>query len=358
MAGDQNSIQSSLRTIIGINPILEVDTINPSLVPSELKITMSVSPLSLETQIFPFLDYSQKFTDRTDFSSLNRENLVEKPVISDEDILSILALEKDKFDMRSKAYVFASSSGRGTEEKNIIDGLLNTNWTAYDDNWNRGDLPQTLIIDLGKEKQIDTLTWVNHYTMTTPTVYTIEYSIDKSVWIKAKDVSDKRQLSGGQTVSVDLGDIQSRYIKMSIYDTYRGRGYPPAIDELWVSRGNLNLDSEVINKVRNCPYCYVSGNIQAQKISGLINSVSEAKVFWTTDRNEMYNSEYNTSFLLNLDGNPHTYKIILPPQGTHYQKIKLDSFKLPVNVVLHDAFLRPLSLKELQERNLIKQFAK
>lgn len=342
---------------IGINPILEADTTNPSLVPSELTVKMAVSPLSLESQTFPYFDYSQKFADRTDFSSLEIENFAQKPAVLDESILSILALEKDKFDMRSKAHVVASSSGRSTEEQNVIDGRLDTNWAAEGGNWNGGELPQTLTVDLGAKKQVDTLTWVNHYTAATPTVYTIEYSIDKYTWVKAKEISDKQQLSGGVIVSIDLGDVRARYFKMSIYDTYRGRGYPPAINELWVSRGRVNLDSEVVNKVRECPYCFVSGYVQAKKIWSLISDVSEAKVFWTTDRNENYSQEYNTGFLLNLDGNPHTYKIVLPPQGTHYQKIKIGNFKLPVNVILYDASLRPLTLRELKERNLIRQFA-
>lgn len=341
---------------VGVNPILEVDTTIPSLVPSELKIIMSVSPLSLERQAFPYFDYSQKFADKTDFSSLETENLTKKPDVSDESILSILDLEKDKFDMRL-ARVVATSAGRGTEAQNVIDGRLDTNWAAEGGDWNGGELPQVLTIDLGEKKQVDTLTWVNHYNMATPTVYIIEYSVDKATWVKAKEISDKQQLQGGAIVSIDLGNVNARYFKMSIYDTYRGRGYPPAINEFWVSRGKVNLNPEVINEVRDCPYCYVSENIQAKKIAGLINGVSEANVSWTTDRNEMYNNEYYTSFLLNLDGNPHTYKIILPPQGTHYQRLKINNFKLPVNVILYDASLRPLALRELKERNLVKQFA-
>jgi len=342
---------------IGVNPEIEMNVNHPSLIPVELKLQMSAKVADFESIDFPYFDYSSQFSGRNDFSSLENVNLANGSQ-QFEELFEALVLENQKNEVRNNSQVTASSAGRSTEAVNTLDGRLDSNWSANAANWNGGDLPQEIILDLGYPRSIDTFSWIIHYKMATPTKYTISYSNDNSSWVELRKIEGNNLLTEKTTISINFPITSARYFKMSIFDTFGGRGYPPALKEVWVSKGGVNFDFDKLNQMISCPFCYIEDLEKAQRVINLLEGNTIASIYWTTDRSEDYNKEYSEQFTLNLDGNTHTYKIILPPQGTLFKKVKIGNFILPVKLKIVSSEIRSLSLNELEQRNLVKQFSK
>lgn len=332
---------------VGVNPSLEIDLAKTSLVPSELKITMTLTPLDITSLKLPYSDFSRQYS-----YEVSREMLAnlrpQGPPLSNQDILNALKLEQEKQVFLKIAKVAASTSGKATPVAHLFDGRRDTNWSAYDASWNGGERPEDIIIDTGKLSLIRKLVWINHYHAATPTVYSLYSSTDGTSWIKIKEVQNRVRREGGTMVSENLPQLSTRFIKMSIYDTYGGRGYPPAIDEIFTSAYDIEVPQEIYDQVISCPFCYVSDYQQGKLMLDLLQSNAQAKLWWVTDRGDKYYSDYSTSFPIILDGKPHTYTIYLPPQGTKFKRLKIDSFPLPFKISLHSATIRSLPLQELK----------
>lgn len=339
----------------GVNPSLEIDFDKVSLVPSVLQLEMTFTPADITSFKFPYQDFSSKYSHDVNHETLANLRPTE-PSFSDENILDALRLNNERQAFLESSRVMASSSGKVTPAINLLDGRSDTNWSAYDASWNGGERPEEIIVDIGKETRIEKLTWVNHYHAATPTVYSIYSSDDGQNWTKVREIDNGVRRESGAMVVEDLPATFARFIKMSIYDTYGGRGYPPAIDEIFTSAYDIEVPQETYDEVMNCPFCYVSDYQQGKAMIGLIKPNTRAKLWWVTNRGDKYYSDYSTDFPIILDGRSHTYTIYLPAQGTKFKKFKIDSFPFPLRVNLHSASIRSLALQELKDKGLIKTF--
>lgn len=346
--------------MMGINPQAELTGINyPSLTPVEVVIKMITQPLLATSLNYPYLDYSSKNPTALELNTFKDKKIAPLQHFPGSEIVETLANQKEKQTFRGRSRVSATTEGKTTEAVNLTDGNLNTNWSAYDASWNYNERPQEITIDLGIiSPNLKKLFWVNHYTPATPTKYTISHSGDGINWTEDVKVENGPRIEGGQTISEELQNIKARYLRFSIYNTYGGTGYPPAIDEIWVSTTDSQIDSETQAKILSCVYCFVETAEEANKIKNLLNGISKAKVWWTSDAREAYHADYSKEFEISLDSSEHTYTIYIPAVGTKLEKLKIDNLPIPLNLKISQITVRSLTLTELREKELIKSFGR
>lgn len=346
--------------MIGINPIIEIDTDSyPSYTPIELTLSVKATPISPNLLKFPYYDYTSKLpTPPKDelIENIKPENEVE--VVRFEEIRDTLSFESDRASFYKAASVKVTSEGKQTEATNLLDNRLDTNWSAYDANWNGGERPEEIVLDLGKVTHAEKLYWVNHYPPATPSEYTISYMDGSGRWQDVLRKQNGLKLEGKTISSEELGGVTARYIKFSIFDTYAGLGYPPAIEEIWVTGIKKQANPAHYSEILQCIYCYVEGKEQAVEINSYLHGVAKARISWVTNSSGDYQTEYSKDLGIFVDGREVSYKIIIPPKGTQLEKIRIDNFSLPVNLTIKDVKVKTLTFEEVKSNNLIKAFAK
>lgn len=341
---------------VGVNPTLETIINYDSLVPSVLEFSMTVSPMDLTKINFPYFDVTKQYSPQ-----IGAEHIGEIKPITEKNtkvqILSALKEEGTIQNFRSNVKVKATSFWKTTNESFLTDGREDTNWGADNNQWSSIPKPQDLIIDLGKEMAVTSMLRINHYYMSTPTVYNISVSTNGITWTKILDVKSAKRQEGGEIIQDKFtAPMNTRFIKMNILETFGGPGHPPAIKELWISNREVDMNPQLSKTIIECPFCYISDLNIASDVMRLSASIATARMWWETDRRIGYHPEYSQSFRIIPDGQPHTYTIHLPAQGTKFKKIKIDSFQIPLEVVLSNVSIKSLSLEELQKENLIKKF--
>lgn len=331
---------------VSLNPVLETVLTYNSLTPSVLELTMTLELIRPKDITFPFYDLSQEFPPNAGIKMLEAARPQPK-VRSGDEIITAIEEEYEKQVLINSANAKASSSWKPGTPEDITDGRLNTNWSADNNKWNDGVKPQEIYIDFDKAVEISKIVWVNHHYMSTPTNYTFYTSPDGVNWQKLKEVVNGAKKDGGEEVVENLPKTSTtRYLKLSIEETYGGRGYPPGIKELWVSKQELEVAKNLKERILKCPFCYIPDSSTYEQTASLIQKIASARVWWKTDRNNAYNLAYSTGVPIYLDGQPHTYKIYLPPQGTKFSNLKLDGFQAPLKLTVHGTTIRSLSLEE------------
>lgn len=342
-------------SMVGANPILDTDLDHESLVPSVLKLTLTLEPLRVRELKFPYYDVTGQYSPLTE--------ILEKvspaaPKVDKQQLLTALKAEDAIQKFRKTVKVRATSSWKTTEEIYLVDGREDTNWGAHNIQWNDGVKPQEVVIDLGGEREVTRLVRINHHYPATPTLYTVSSSADGVSWRKVLDVADNTRREGGEIIQDEFpSPINTRYLKMSIYDTFGGRGYPPAIKELWVSSLKDKVDPKLRKEVVECPFCYIPDPDTASEVIALIKNIARVRLWWQTERYPKFYLPYSQEFSVILDGKPHVYRIFLPAHGSKFERLKIDSFQVPVNISLINASIRSLTLEEIGKAGLIKTFA-
>lgn len=340
---------------VGVNPIIYIDTNYSSIVPSLLTLKMKIAPLSILT--YPYFDFSKSFSYGVDNDVLKNISLPTKIDIDEKDLQLALILEEEYQTYLTNVKVKTTSEWKTTESRYLIDGRSDNTWGAHNTSWNSEIRPENIILDLGLNKNIRKLIWINNNINSTPTDYLISYSLDKKNWTVVKEVKNGKGVEGGKSMVEELPIIRTRFIKMSINDTYRGVGYPPSIREMWVSEYGDILDMDMQDKLVSCPYCYIANINVANNVLAVERKIAKARVWWITDRNDNYYEPYSQDVQIFLDGKEHEYKILLPAHGSILKNIKIDGFPLPVNISINNASIKSLSLKEMEQIGAIKAFA-
>lgn len=342
---------------IGANPVLYADLDYDSIIPSVVEMTLIANPLSVGELKFPYSDVTSKLPESVSEDLLKLTSPFPQS-IPQEQVITALRAEDTIQEFRKTAKVKATSSWKTTEEVYLIDGREDTNWGAHNIQWNDGIKPQEVVIDLGGDREVTRLVRINHHYLATPTKYTISRSLDGGNWIKVLEVEGGGRREGGEIIRDEFSSpINTRYIRMSIYDTYGGRGYPPAIKELWVSNLQDKVDSALREKVVKCPFCYIPDADTASEAIALTKSIAQARLWWQTDRYPGFYLPYSKEFRLILDGKPHVYKIFLPAHGSRFEKLKIDGFQVPVEISLDKVSIKSLALQEIQKEGLIRTLA-
>lgn len=351
----QSLISGDEKRTVSISSVIEADVLYDSLVPSILEVTMAVQPIDLGSFKFPFYDLSYEFPLNSTEAALQEAN--PKPLVrTSEDIITSIKEEYEKQEFYSTVRVSTTSSWKTTEADNLVDGKEDTNWGADNTEWNYDKKPQEIFLKFSSPRDIAKVFWINHHHMSTPTVYTIYTSLDGKNWDKKKEVKNGMRREGGEEGVEVIARTRAQFVKFSVYETYGERGYPPAVREIWVSSLGSEMDKTRKERISLCPFCYIPDLDTYTQAVENFRKVAKARVWWKTDRNSSYVASYSQQFPIEIDGKSHTYRILLPAHGTKFEKFKIDGFQVPVEITLHKATLKSLSLEEIKGKKIIRQF--
>lgn len=340
---------------VGVNPRLEVNVNYPSLVPMMLSVDLTASPINFERKMFPYYDVSDQIPDQLTKEDLSGIDLtkINNSGLSCGNIPYLLKLDKERREFIKHAKIDTTSQTLYSEKDFLTDGDVETNWSSFILKWNNTK-KEEITIDLGWEKEIDKLVWVNYLRRTLPIDYEIFISLDKNNWKKVKEIKNGPARIDREFVVDQFAKQNARYVKMVITNTFSNLA--PAISEIWVSSlngqgGSIDYVQQVIDRPLLCPL----GSIEEyMRIKNIIDPILRAKIWWLTDSRENYDRVFSKDLEIIADGLPHTYNIYIPAQGANLERIMLSDFQLPINIAVGNASIRSLSFKEIDELGYIR----
>ena len=72
-----------------------------------------------------------------------------------------------------------------------------------------------------------------------------------------------------------------------------------------------------------------------------------ATLWWMTDRGDKFYPYYSQEFIVNLDGKTHTYKLVVPAEGSRLKGLQISGLSEVENLSFSDASIRSLTLDEI-----------
>ena len=296
--------------------------------------------LRMDISLSPLFD---KFGDKQLTSSTNY-SLSEKL-----DFINYLKSKKDYYKI-SKA--IALSDWQYQKIDNILDNDINTSWRGDRLYWH-DNLKDAVTVDLGKNKRVSKIIWVNWNHYWTPTSYTIEVSLNNQVWMVVKKVENAKERKDGEVVIEEFPSVLARYVRMNLSKTVTDDS--PAIAEIEVVEDKyfkvdiINADSFIKN-----PFAGTVDNNELIVIYNAFAPLAEIVVSVNTDKGKLADA---VSIPVNM-GKRAVYQGVIPAYGTNVESITLEIKNIPTLVNLYDLSMRNMSLSELEEESLIKIFEK
>lgn len=351
----QTVLYESETGTVGVNPIFETDLDYPSLMPLELTLKMKAKPLILRLNL-PFVDKTNYYLESVDKEALAREKIFQKSTAAVEELERHLKSEHERMTFHKEVSISSTSSERTRETEFLIDNKNFTSWEANSVDWRNSKKPVELEFKFEREKTFSNFVWINYNSKDTPVDYLLSTSSDGSSWKTVKHVQSDAKSSG--EIAVDsFKKVTTKHFKISINRTYAGNTSAPAIAEAWIGETTPVTDLGKRANLSSCVLCSVQSVNDISTIMSLYKNTAEAKVGWITNKSSGINPEDYTEFQLYLDGDQHTYKIYIPAQGSRIKKIMLSGFSYPIEVSISSASVKSLDLDEMEDKNLIRNFA-
>ncbi|MBI2613589.1 MAG: discoidin domain-containing protein [Candidatus Levybacteria bacterium] len=334
---------------VGVNPQIDANIDYKSIVPAMLSLTITASPAILDGKKLPYRDISTTVGDEIIKEDL--VNLVIDEVMdpaSCKNIPMFIALDKERKEFVKQGSIDVTSQTQYSEKEFLYDGLFNTNWSGHVLDWANEKLVE-VTLDLKTIKPVTAFVWVNYLERTTPTQYVILGSEDGTNWKKLKEVNKGPGRLDGEFVLENFPETNARYIKMIITDILIKNA--PAMSEIWTSSQSKTEDLKGYSKhlIDNPMQCSLKGINEYTSLITSLDFQAKAKIWWLTDSWENFSENNSKEFSVILDGQPHTYNIFIPAQGTMLEKIRINNFQLPINLNIQKAVIRSLTFKEIDE---------
>lgn len=339
---------------VGVNPRIEANVNYPSVVPMMLSATLLATPINLEGIKFPYYDVSSQMPDelvKEDLKDIDLSSIINSGLPCKE-TPTLLELDKERRDFEKYAEIETTSQARYSEKDFLTDNNFATNWAGFILKW-ASTKKEEVIIDLGQNKEVNKLIWVNYMKRTTPVEYNIFVSDNKSNWKKVKEIRNGPGHMDGEFVVDEFPRQNVRFVKMVITNTFGSLA--PAISEIWVSSINNSMIKEYVQSLIDKPLlCPLSNIIEYEKIKDIIYPFVEARVLWLTDGRENYSKNFSKDLEIITDGKFHTYNIYIPAQATTLEKVMISDFQLPLNITIESATIRSLTFNEIDSLGYIR----
>lgn len=240
-----------------------------------------------------------------------------------------------------------SSQEKGFPRNLLLDQNENSVWRGGRGFWLENQ-KEEIVIELGNVKTISQFTWTNGYANSTPTVYSIEVSLDGKVWQVVKQTESSDFISNSQTVRDSFPESKARFIKMKITDTFDHDS--PAIREVSISKNEFSqFNSDLVAAVKENPFvCTKNHKDLALVRNYLLKAGIETLINIKTNKSSQPS---RVSFSIIPDGEWRNYQITANPGGTKIESIEVSAndknYKLEVNSIK----LRHLTFDQLREFN-------
>ncbi len=313
----------------GHNPQITIEaTQAASYVPGKISFNLMVRPMPIDT---PY--QTEENPSNINLDTKNR-------------ILAYLLAQ----DLYKKTAVATSASFWKQEiPSNAVDGRLETVWRGHRGFWHeyfmgRSNRPEFFSVDLGKEINVGAIRWTVYQKSMLPTHYKIFVSRDGSSWQMVKEEVRIQPLPESTVVSEIFDAKIARFVKMEVYKTYSNEG--PAFREFEVvEKGFENLNSELVEQVRNNPFARITDSEQMNEAFAFIMQTAKLRFYWMSDSEKKQDPTKYIDLPLLVDGIYHEYSINLPAAGMNWTKFTLTGFNFPVELNIRDTKIMYTSLK-------------
>lgn len=308
-----------------------------SMIPSQLVLSISAESLSTGMIKFPLTKQNPSNTTIDIWADLN---------------LRLLAFDykQSVVDFYQNTSFETSSDWKDRIVKNVSDQDPTTVWQSDRILWK--DKKAFVKIDLGKPQEIAKAAWINGFVNNTPTVYTIETSLDGRNWIEVKKTNNLRRIHTTEIQTEDFSPTLARFVRMTIFDTIDGDS--PSLAEVWViPAGFKNLDIKTFEKFLSNPMAYVPTELAFEETVAVMQNTGKVKLSWETDKANGWQTTKRAEKEISYDGLVHQYNFLIPAGGVVINKIKLSDFTLPGVITINSVAVSYPSLNEyLNSRNL------
>lgn len=235
------------------------------------------------------------------------------------------------------------------EVLNVTDNNLSTSWRGHRIYWHENRHEQ-LTLDLGSKKEIGKVVWTNWTHTLSPTGYAIDVSEDGKTWKTVKRVSGGPERRDSEVVEEKFEGVIAQFVRMDFTATLSNDA--PALSDIEVvGAASSDLDAQKSLAFAKTPFDYIQDRQELEYIFSHVPALLNIVVEWETDRNEDIREAIVGSF-----SSLNTYEFILPPGGTRFKNIKISVPNAPVGLEIQSATLQNLSLKEIEDRGLVKTF--
>ncbi|MBI2442890.1 MAG: hypothetical protein HYV40_03195 [Candidatus Levybacteria bacterium] len=316
--------------IVITTPSIVIPVQQFSLSPSELRLSLTVTPSELPT--------TQRFLQESQHSPFLEDACRYRP-----SILRIFSASRS-FASRLTA-VSASSELSHSQTSNLVDQTSNS-WASDPMHW-ASEHREEIVLSF-KEPTIQRQLFImGSQQRFSPKRIGISQSADGKSWRNMQEKQFSRTLNDYEIISFPLPNTSFSFIKLEILNTMLGT--PPSLAEIWTSPYSDSLYTNDMKNIAHCPYCCVTSTNEIADVIQSIGRTITARLSWTSDVSDVYQT--NEAYLLSLipDGERHTYNILLPSDGTMLTEVKLGDFQIPVDVTIHTASIRGLSLSEIRK---------
>lgn len=241
----------------------------------------------------------------------------------------------------------------GHKIEDIIDGLYETTWIPY--TWT--DKGVSVLIDLGKITMIDRVIWSSSRTATwyirLPSEYDLEISTDGKNFTLVKSETDAPILETGQYFIDDIGEHETRFLKLTIKKTRGGR--TPAIDEIEVLNNNEGkIDYSKYMLVKQTPKDYLSNSETARRyLNEILNGKVAIGIDWKVDENTDYPAGNFITANLIVDTNFSKLRVYLPVSGIKLKSLRIRAINYPTRLFINNFSLNYPNLEELKQLEIL-----
>jgi len=256
---------------------------------------------------------------------------------------------KELEDYYKKVSVETESEWRSQENYKLIDRNTSTSWRGHRIYWHN-HTKESITLDLGKIKEINTLIWINTTNTLTPIEYTIEASVDNNNWMEVKKVTNGKEKRPGELTIERFPTVRAKYLKLRISKTLSNDS--PAINEIEVVNVPVNLDIAKAKHFLANPFSLVSSEKELSEILNHLGKYLKVDVLIQTNKGtkiiRVPLEEINTSTVYNLN---FVYG------GTEINKIEASMPGDIITFSIKNIKTKNLILEELIQNNLIKRFS-
>ncbi|KKR11051.1 MAG: hypothetical protein A2694_01055 [Candidatus Blackburnbacteria bacterium RIFCSPHIGHO2_01_FULL_40_17] len=300
----------------------------------------SLTPIFLQMDIYPIPLYDKLADNKK--ASFPKYSFSEKL-----DLINFLKSKKVYYE-RSKATALSDWQYQKTE--NILDNDSSTSWRGDRIYWH-DNRREAVIVDLGANKEISRVVWVNLNHYLTPISYDIETSPDEKTWTTVKRVENAQERKDGEMVIEEFSPIQARYVRMNILETVTDDS--PAIAEIEVVESKYSkVDIAAVDNFLKEPFAGTIDKNELVAIYDALIPLAQITVSVDTDKGNLANA-VNIPVSIGKRG---TYQGVIPAYGTTIESITLQIKNLPTLINLYSISARNMSFSQLRKDGRIKIF--
>jgi hypothetical protein len=242
------------------------------------------------------------------------------------------------------AKIDVSSEWKERVKSNLHDGDSTTIWQSDRIAWGQED---TFVqLDLGRVISIDKFNWsINPSERNTPLNYYLETSFDGKNWKKGEIFETLVKVGTGNTQTVDLRLIRTRFIRMHILKTLNGDS--PSISEILVLPGSCTgLEVDQMKTFIDEPFGYLPDRESYFDTLRSISKSGKVKIFWKNDKSGNWQTISKNTIEIKYDGVYREYNFIIPPGGTKLFALKLSGGNIPGMIRISEIVLEPVSFAD------------